>query len=98
MSSHRPGPCPRSLRSAPARILAALTLALIGVASAVGVTGAAVTTALPSCELAIRFDRGNFSNPLRINNRFLPMKAGTQWTLEGRANRTGTSLPHQVVF
>src|SRR2546422_127169 len=82
------------LRSVPARILAALVLLLVSNVGAAGAAGAA----LPSCEPAVRFERRAFSHPTRIDNRFLPTAPGTQWVLEGRASRTGTPLPHQVVF
>jgi len=52
----------------------------------------------PSCPPALTFKSVPSSNPTAINNRFLPMPAGLQMTLEGRANRGGGPLPHKVVF
>src|SRR5439155_43041 len=54
--------------------------------------------ATPSCQPALKFKSVPFSNPTAVNNRFLPMPAGLQMTLEGRANRGGGPLPHTVVF
>jgi len=55
-------------------------------------------TAAPSCAPAIDFDPSNFSNPTRIDNRWLPLIPGTQSILEGSANRGGGTQPHRVVF
>ena len=40
----------------------------------------------------------NFHRSTRIDNRFLPLVPGTQFVLEGVANRGGGLLPHKVVF
>lgn len=70
-----------------------------------GASAAATAGASPAadpesscCARFTRFDRRNFDNPTRIDNKFLPMKPGTQLTLDGRANRGGGALPHRVVF
>jgi hypothetical protein len=44
------------------------------------------------------FDAGNFSDSTRIDNRFLPLEAGMQFTYEGRSDRGGGRLPHRVIF
>lgn len=44
------------------------------------------------------FDRGNFSDPTRIDNRWLPLAPGTQFVLRGSSNRGEGLLPHRVVF
>jgi hypothetical protein len=44
------------------------------------------------------FDRRNFPEDPRVDNRFLPLVPGTQFILEGRAIRGGAPLPHRVVF
>ena len=44
------------------------------------------------------FDRRNFPEDPRVDNRFLPLVPGTQYIFEGRAIRGGTPLPHRVVF
>ena len=44
------------------------------------------------------FDRGNFSDPTRIDNRWLPLAPGSEFVMEGRANRGGGRLRHRIVF
>jgi hypothetical protein len=44
-------------------------------------------------------DADSFSDSsVRIDNRWFPLKPGTQFVYEGRANRGGGILPHRVVF
>jgi hypothetical protein len=52
----------------------------------------------PTCAPFTDFDSGNFPSTPSIDNPLLPMAPGTQFTLEGRANRGGGPLPHEVVF
>jgi hypothetical protein len=42
--------------------------------------------------------RGKFSHPVKIDNRWLPLAPGTQFILEGRANRGQGHLRHRVAF
>jgi hypothetical protein len=44
------------------------------------------------------FDREEFHKSTRIDNRFLPMIPGTQFTLEGTSNLGPGVEPHRVVF
>ena len=44
------------------------------------------------------FDASNFSDSTKIDNRYLPLEAGMQFTYEGRSNRGQGRLPHRVVF
>lgn len=44
------------------------------------------------------FDAGNFSTGWRIDNRWFPLAPGTEFVLEGRANRGAGLRPHRVVF
>ena len=45
------------------------------------------------------FDRENFSAAsTTIDNAWFPLRPGTQFVYEGRANRGGGVLPHRVVF
>jgi hypothetical protein len=44
------------------------------------------------------FDRDNFSNSTRIDNKWHPLVPGTQFVYEGRSNRGFGRLPHRVVF
>src|SRR5262245_8251369 len=50
------------------------------------------------CKTAVQFSSRNFRSPTRINSRWLPLVPGTQVTLDGQANRSGTPLPHRVIF
>ena len=68
---------------------AALFLLSVGLPSALGHDGPVVTTGSESHK---------FSDPTRIDNTWLPLAAGTQFVLEGRANRGQGRLPHRVVF
>jgi hypothetical protein len=77
------------------RILAALVLAL---ATTVGVAVAADVTPETFCAAAVPFDSKNFTRSTTIDNEFLPLTPGTRFILEGRANRTGQPLAHQVIF
>src|SRR5262249_21172835 len=59
---------------------------------------ATASTKATSCNPVARFDADNFPQYPKITNRFLPLVPGTQFTLEGRANRGGGPLPHTVVL
>lgn len=50
------------------------------------------------CGASNRFRRQNFTNPTRIDNRYLPLVPGTVFILDGTANRGGGVLHHRVVF
>jgi hypothetical protein len=58
--------------------------------------------ATESCEPAIDFRDKNFSHhfshPNKIDSQYLPLVPGTQFTLEGSANRGEGVLPHREVF
>jgi hypothetical protein len=80
----------------------ASVVALIGLAGcqkdgavdreAPGQTRAAPEAPVPS------FDSKSFSNPTRIDNKWLPLAPGTQFVLEGEANRGQGIERHRVVF
>jgi hypothetical protein len=44
------------------------------------------------------FDPRNFSHPLKIDNKWLPLAPGTQFILEGESNRGEGIERHRVVF
>ncbi|HEV8167600.1 MAG TPA: hypothetical protein VGR74_24675, partial [Actinomycetota bacterium] len=44
------------------------------------------------------FDRGNFPAAAKVDNPWYPLVPGTQYLLEGRANRGEGRLPHRVIF
>jgi hypothetical protein len=83
--------------------LAALLL-LLTVLSAVGANAGSATASAPvsasaptgakSCTQRENFDARDFPLRPEIDNRFLPMKPGTQLTLEGAVD----GVPHRVVF
>jgi hypothetical protein len=50
-----------------------------------------------SCNPVAPFNPINFSNPTNIDNRWNPLIPGTQFTLNGVADRGGGLLPHQVI-
>jgi hypothetical protein len=66
-----------------------------------GATSAAANASLASpskgCN-SIQFDPNNFSNPTKIDNKWLPLTPGTKFVLQGRSNRGNGMLPHRVVF
>ena len=76
------------------RVLAVVLLLL----TQVGVVAASGLPTTASCERALRFEDGNFSNPTRIDNKWLPLVPGTQFILRGRTNAGARRLPHQVVL
>jgi hypothetical protein len=47
---------------------------------------------------APHFDIENFSDPTRIDNKWLPLAPGTQFTFEGSVEGEAGSVPHRVVF
>ncbi|MBA2471620.1 MAG: hypothetical protein H0V41_04990 [Pseudonocardiales bacterium] len=42
-------------------------------------------------------DAANFPDSTNIDNKWFPLVPGTQFVMEGRANRDGGVLPHQIV-
>src|SRR5689334_17070242 len=50
------------------------------------------------CSQPVEFDRHEFPNRPVIDNPLTPFVPGTQFILEGRANRGGGPLPHRVVL
>jgi hypothetical protein len=52
----------------------------------------------PGCDRLAQFDPAQFGSSTVIDNEYLPLTAGTQLVLEGRANRTGELLPHTVTL
>lgn len=61
--------------------------------------GASTTRAALTEQVTERdYPRLRFTDPTRIDNRWMPLAAGTQFILRGRANRGRVRLPHRVVF
>jgi hypothetical protein len=45
------------------------------------------------------FDPDNFDNPTRIDNKWFPLKPGTQFVYEGfTVDENGEEIPHEIVF
>jgi hypothetical protein len=53
---------------------------------------------VPSCDPLLDFNPDNFPTAPSNDNKWLRLKPGSQFVLEGRANRGGGLLPHRVVF
>jgi hypothetical protein len=51
----------------------------------------------PPCSPVAQFSTSNFSNSTKIDNEWNPLVPGTQFTLNGEADRGGGLLPHEVV-
>lgn len=75
----------------------ALVALVLSAASAGGASAATPSAASP-CPRMFHFTADKFSNPTQIDNRWLPMTPGTQFVLEGQANRGGHTATHRVVF
>src|SRR5687768_12049769 len=95
----------RAGRPAVAAAIAAVTLPLTLMAC--GSDDRPATTTEPRPESARRaiaqatdrdFDRRNFSDSTRIDNRWHPLVPGTQFVYEGESDRGQGRRPHQVIF
>jgi hypothetical protein len=51
----------------------------------------------PACDPVTPFSAFNFSDPTRIDNKWNPLIPGTQFILNGQADRGGGLLPHEVI-
>ena len=51
----------------------------------------------PTCNPVTPFSAFNFSSPTKIDYRWNPLVPGTQFTLNGVADRGGGLLPHEVI-
>jgi hypothetical protein len=94
------------------RIGFSLPIALLGLVTAValgcgGNEGKSRTAALTEDRSQILervvvtdkdYDQDNFSRAARIDNRWFPLKPGTQFVYEGHANRGGGLTNHRVIF
>jgi hypothetical protein len=75
-----------------------MAVALIPFVASASPAGAAAAAAAPGCGFSPPFERNDFTRSTIINNKWLPLVPGMQFTLEGRANRGGGPLPHTVVL
>lgn len=44
------------------------------------------------------YDAASFSNPTTVDNKWFPLKPGTQYVYEGVTDENGEQIPHRVVF
>ena len=71
-------------------------LFLTGV-DAAGASSVSAGPPLP-CAPVKDFKASDFTNPTKINNKWLPLVPGTQFFLEGTINVDGVSQQHRVIF
>jgi hypothetical protein len=50
------------------------------------------------CPFNPPIERKSFNRSAQIDNKWLPLQAGMQFTLEGRASRDNRPLPHKIVL
>jgi hypothetical protein len=61
--------------------------------------GAALASSgTPPCGPGATFEAAAFPAQPLIDNRWLPLTAGTQLVYDGVTNRNGTAIPHRVIF
>lgn len=53
---------------------------------------------LPTDPVFSAFDTGNFDHPANIDNKWMPLKPGTQLVFEGLTIENGEKVPHRVVI
>jgi hypothetical protein len=80
-----------------AALLVAVALAACGTSGATRAPAATATTRSPRAITEKDFDPRNFPAAPKVDNRWYPLVPGTQFVMEGRANRGLGRLPHQVV-
>lgn len=44
------------------------------------------------------FDPSNFTHPTDVNNKFFPLKPGTQFVFDGFTQEANRSVPHKIVY
>jgi hypothetical protein len=81
-------------------LLSTLVVFLL-VLTSVSAAGASGAYSPASCDEAPRFDGRNFTHPIKINNKWMPLVPGTQFVYEGFITPPGggsTPVDHQVIF
>lgn len=85
---------PESGRTINARVsIYAATLALLLICSA----QSSIASQDPE-KVFDKFDAGNFTNPTKIDNQWLPLKPGRQWVHEGSTTDKGETFSHRIEF
>ena len=82
---------------AAAGMLVAILLAACGPSGATTAPATTATTRTPRDITEKDFDPANFPAAPKVDNRWYPLVPGTQYVMEGRANRGRGRLPHRVV-
>jgi hypothetical protein len=78
---------------------AALLLAvLVGLPLTLGACGGEEESKAASTATEKDFDRDNFSNSTKVDNKFSALVPGTQFVYEGRSDRGHGRRPHRVIF
>jgi predicted small lipoprotein YifL len=80
-----------------AAMLVSVALAACGTSGAATAPAATATTRSQRAITEKDFDPRNFPAAPKVDNRWYPLVPGTQFVMEGRANRGHGRLPHQVV-
>lgn len=80
-----------------AAMLVSVALAACGTSGATTAPAATATTRSPRAITENDFDPRNFPAAPKVDNRWYPLVPGTQFVMEGRANRGHGRLPHRVV-
>lgn len=78
-------------------VLLSSTMAFLPLVASVRIASAQPTTT-PSCGFSPPFDSAAFSASTRIDNQWMPLAPGMQFTLEGRSNVDGAPLAHTVIL
>jgi len=84
-----------SMRTAVAALLLAL---LVTLPLALSACGSDQKSEAATVATERDFDRGNFSDSTKIDNKWSPLVPGTQYIYEGRSNRGHGRRNHRVVF
>jgi hypothetical protein len=75
---------------------ASMLALMIGLPLTLAARGTRITS--PGQATEKDFNRENFSNPTRIDNKWLPMAPGTEYVYRGRSNLGGGLRPHRLVM
>jgi len=78
--------------------VAATALVLASLLAACGGNTPEANTTTKTTASNEAFDPASFTTPTTIDNRWVPLVPGTQYTLEGSASRKPGVVPHQVVL
>ena len=96
---------PSSLRSPRAGLVTLATFASLALAAAAGgstsgaLTGSASGAPVPPAEIRAKdFDAMTFTNSLKVDNTWYPLRPGTQLVFRGTTEEGKEKIPHRIVF